>query len=124
VVFTSNFFEHIPTKEGLRATLCEAYRCLTPGGKIICMGPNIKYLPGKYWDFWDHFLPLTELSLSEVLELVGFRVQQCYPRFMPFTMVEGIRWPMLFVRTYVNAPIFWPLFGRQFLVIATRPTSH
>jgi SAM-dependent methyltransferase len=120
VVFTSNFFEHIPTKEILRATLDQAQRKLKPGGKIICMGPNIKYLPGKYWDFWDHFLPLTELSLREVLELVGFNVVRCHPRFLPYTMVDGIRWPMFFIRSYLKLPIAWPLFGRQFLVVAEK----
>lgn len=51
LVFTSNFFEHLPTKESLRATLREAFRCLKPGGRIICLGPNIKYLPGAIGTF-------------------------------------------------------------------------
>lgn len=120
VIFTSNFFEHIPDKATLRATLIEGYRCLKPGGRIICMGPNIKYLPGKYWDFWDHFLPLTELSLAEVLELVGFHVERREGRFLPYTMVNGIHWPMIFVRTYLRVPIAWNWFGRQFLVVARK----
>jgi len=82
VVFTSNFFEHLPTKESLRETLIQARRCLKPGGTLICLGPNIKYLPGAYWDFWDHFLPLTELSLGEALGLTGFRVVTRTARFL------------------------------------------
>jgi hypothetical protein len=46
------------------------------------MGSNIKYLPEMYWDFWDHYLPLTERSLQEVLELVGFKVERCIPKFL------------------------------------------
>ncbi len=53
VVFTSNFFEHLHTKRELRETLMQARRCLRPGGGIIALGPNIRYLPGKYWDFYD-----------------------------------------------------------------------
>lgn len=53
VVFTSNFFEDLPSKEALGRTLDEACRCLKPGGRLIAMGPNIKYVPGAYWDFWD-----------------------------------------------------------------------
>src|SRR6187402_3538775 len=68
VVFTSNFFEHLPDKAALGRTLDQARRCLKPGGRLIALGPNIKYLPGAYWDFWDHYLPLTELSLRESLE--------------------------------------------------------
>ena len=54
VVFTSNFLEHLPEKTALRRTLTESLRCLRSGGRIICLGPNIKYVPGAYWDFWDH----------------------------------------------------------------------
>ena len=62
VVFTSNFFEHLTGKDVLGATLDQVRRCLRPGGKLIAMGPNIRHVGGAYWDFWDHHLPLTELS--------------------------------------------------------------
>ena len=64
VVFTSNFLEHLPDRENIERTISEAYHCLKDNGIIICLGPNIKYLQGSYWDFWDHFIPITELSLS------------------------------------------------------------
>src|SRR5690606_19974021 len=54
VVFTSNFFEHLPDKECLSEPLRQALRCLNPGGRLIAVGPNIKYLHGEYWDFYDH----------------------------------------------------------------------
>jgi SAM-dependent methyltransferase len=47
VVFTSNFFEHLPTKQVLQSTLVEAYRCLKPNGRLIALGPNIKCLEGE-----------------------------------------------------------------------------
>src|SRR5262249_13889513 len=62
VVFTSNFFEHLPDKPALGRTLDEIFRCLKTGGQLIALGPNIKFTSGRYWDFWDHHLPLTELS--------------------------------------------------------------
>src|SRR5471030_2442902 len=37
VVFSSNFFEHLPDKNALRSTLSESWRCLKPGGKLICL---------------------------------------------------------------------------------------
>src|SRR6267154_1295534 len=43
VVFTSNFFEHLPNKDAIRRTPLEVYRCLRPGGRFIAMGPNMKY---------------------------------------------------------------------------------
>jgi SAM-dependent methyltransferase len=48
IIFTSNFFEHLPSKGALRRTMLEARRCLKPGGKIICFGPNIRFVPGTY----------------------------------------------------------------------------
>lgn len=123
VVFTSNFFEHLPGKESLRKTLGQAFRCLKPGGLLICMGPNIKYLPGTHWDFWDHYLPLTELSLAEGLELSGFRVTQTIGRFLPYSMSQGFTPPIIFLRLYLQMPSIWRYFGRQFLVIGRKPEA-
>jgi SAM-dependent methyltransferase len=120
LVFTSNFFEHLPSKSSLEATLREAWRCLRPGGQIVALGPNIKYLPGTYWDFWDHALPLTELSVAEGLQLAGFTVEQTIPRFLPFTMSNRRRYPLFFLRAYLRLPFIWPVFGQQFLVIAKK----
>jgi len=123
VVFTSNFFEHLPSKETLQRTLAEAFRCLKPNGRLICVGPNIKFLPGEYWDFWDHFLPLTELSLQEGLELTGFSVERKWPRFLPYSMSQGFTPPLVFLRLYLRLRFIWPILGKQFLVLARRPAG-
>lgn len=121
VVFTSNFLEHLPDKLSVEKTLAEAHRCLKPGGKIICMGPNIKYLAGPYWDFWDHFVPLTEESLAEVLSIKGFKVTEKIGRFLPYTMSNGRQPPLFALRFYLALPFAWRWFGKQFLVVAERP---
>lgn len=117
VVFTSNFLEHLPGKDSVRLTLAQARRCLKPGGRIICLGPNAKYLAGSYWDFWDHHVALTDVSLCEVLRLQGFAIERCVDRFLPFTMSGRRPRPLWLVRTYLQLPWLWWLFGRQFLVI-------
>jgi SAM-dependent methyltransferase len=124
VVFTSNFFEHLPSKESLRRTLDEAFRCLKSGGRIICLGPNIKYLPGRYWDFWDHRLALTELSLKEGLELAGFRVDWLRAKFLPYSMSQGLTPPLVMLRLFLKLPILWRIFGEQFLILATKPVAR
>jgi SAM-dependent methyltransferase len=117
IVFTSNFFEHLPDKDALRRTLLEAKRCLKDGGRIICLGPNIRFLHGAYWDFWDHFLPLTDRSLVEILHLAGFVVERVEPRFLPYSMSQGFTPPIGFISLYLRVPLLWRIFGKQFLVV-------
>jgi len=120
VVFTSNFFEHLPDKAALRETITQAARCLKPGGKIIALGPNIKFVPGAYWDFWDHFLCLTDKSLGEALENNGFRLTQSHGRFLPYSTVNTPEFPSALIRLYLASPWVWRIFGKQFLVVAER----
>lgn len=120
-VFTSNFFEHLPDKECLKQTLRQAFRCLKPGGRLIAMGPNIRYLPGRYWDFFDHNTILSDASLAEVLEMEHFALQQVTPRFLPYTLVNSPEYPLFLLRLYLAVPRLWWLLGRQFLVVAAKP---
>lgn len=121
ITFTSNFLEHLPDKQFLKRTLSESFRCLKPGGLIIAMGPNIKYLPGRYWDFFDHHVALTEASLGEALEMQGFALRQVTPRFLPYTLVRAPEYPLIFLRVYLKLPWLWRFVGRQFLMVATKP---
>jgi len=120
-VFTSNFFEHLPDKASLARTLRHTLRCLKPGGLLICLGPNIRYLHGRYWDFWDHYIPLTEKSLVEVLELTGFAIERTVARFVPYTMSGRRNPPLWTVRVYLQLPSLWSILGEQFLVIGRKP---
>jgi SAM-dependent methyltransferase len=120
VVFTSNFFEHLPDKASLQRTLREAHTALRNGGQLIAMGPNINQLHGAYWDFFDHYLPLTELSLAEALEKSGFEVISSWRRFLPYTMSHRKRYPIWMVHLYLSLPSLWHLFGKQFLIIARK----
>lgn len=121
VVFTSNFLEHLPNKSAIEATLKEACRCLRTNGTIICLGPNIRYLPGLYWDYWDHHVAITDSSMVEVLKLSGFEIVQIVPRFLPYTMSNGKNPPLFAVKTYLKLSFLWPLLGKQFLIIAKKP---
>jgi hypothetical protein len=122
-VFTSNFFEHLPSKDLLSGTLAQAMRCLRPGGRIIALGPNARYVGGAYWDFWDHHLALTDQSLKEALEIQGFSVRQAVRKFLPYTMVNKRPVPALFVSLYLTFRPAWNIFGKQFLIIAAKPTE-
>jgi SAM-dependent methyltransferase len=121
LVFTSNFFEHLPDKAALRRTLEEAFLALRTGGRLIALGPNIRLVPGAYWDFWDHYLPLTERSLAELGRLVGFQVEQTIAATLPYSMSQGFAPPLWAVRLYCSLPFLWPIFGKQFIVVLTKP---
>lgn len=123
LVFTSNFFEHLPDKETLGRTLDQAFRCLKPGGMLVALGPNLKALPGRYWDFWDHHLPLTEMSLSEGLVTRGFQIVRCHERFLPYTIVGGPEYPLWILEVYLKLKFLWRLGGKQFLVAARKPAE-
>ena len=124
VVFSSNFFEHLPSKSALEKTLLEAHRTLKTGGRLIAMGPNIKYLPGAYWDFIDHYLPLTELSILELMKKCGFDEEFCAGRFLPYTMSDGRQYPIWMLRFYLAVPFVWRFFGKQFLVVGRRKCAR
>ena len=120
VVFTSNFFEHLPDKAALSDTLGETLRCLKPGGRLIAIGPNIRALKGEYWDFWDHHVQLTERSMAELLTHKGFKVETCVARFLPYRMAGGPEYPFWMVKLYLKLPFVWPLWGKQFFVVARK----
>jgi SAM-dependent methyltransferase len=124
VVFTSNFFEHLPDKVALSATLREAFRCLKHGGRLIAIGPNIRYVPGRYWDFYDHHIPLSDASLAEALVIAGFQPEAVIGQFLPYTAVNSPEYPLLFLRLYLAIPLAWRILGKQFLVVAKKPLDR
>jgi SAM-dependent methyltransferase len=121
VVFASNFLEHVANKDVLLATLHECYRIIRPGGRMIVLMPNVRYLAGRFWDYLDHHVPLTHVSLVEALELAGFEPEVVIPRFLPYT-VKDSRLPVRaeLIRLYLRTPILWRVFGRQMFVVARR----
>ena len=120
-VFTSNFFEHLPTKPDLMSTLAECRRVTRTGGLIVVLMPNIRSLPGRYWDYLDHHLPLTHLSVAEALDLSGYDVVRQVGRFLPYT-VKDARFTVrpFMVRAYLRLPPAWRLLGRQMLVVGRK----
>jgi SAM-dependent methyltransferase len=124
VVFSSNFLEHLPDKQAVLHTLDECHRVLSRDGTLIVLMPNIRYLNGRYWDYFDHHTPLTHYSLVEALRLSGFDPIRTIPRFLPYTVKQrSIPRSASLLAIYLRLRFVWPLFGRQMLVIARRADS-
>lgn len=120
VVFASNFLEHLPDKQTCHRVFAEAHRVLRPQGRFIVMGPNIRFAYREYWDWFDHFLPLSDRSACEGLRQSGFRIVKSTPRFLPVTMESRLPVSHWLIRLYLAMPIFWLILGKQFLIVAER----
>lgn len=94
---------------------------LKPGGNFLVLGPNLRYLPGKYWDFYDHHIGLTHLSLCEALTLKGFDIELCIDRFLPYTTQgKRVTHPWL-IGMYLKLPISCKIIGKRFFIVAQKP---
>ena len=120
LVFTSNFFEHLPDKPAMSQTLNEIHRVLKPGGRLMILQPNIKYLYKEYWDFFDHNIPLSHPSMVEALVSHRFEPAVVIPRFMPFTTKSALPKGTFFIRMYLMFPLAWRIMGRQMFVLAEK----
>ncbi|MBF0589578.1 MAG: class I SAM-dependent methyltransferase [Magnetococcales bacterium] len=121
VCFTSNFFEHLPNKYVMDEVLSEVWRVLKPGGRFIALQPNLHAVGNKYWDYYDHHLPLTPNSCKEGFIKSGFTVQTLIPKFLPYTTKGALPKHPLWIRLYLSFPPLWRLLGGQFLIVGQKP---
>lgn len=120
-VFLSNFLEHLSDYRAVLALLQTILGKLEPGGTLLVLQPNFRLEPRRYFDFVDHQVILTDASLVEALEVVGFEIRERRARFLPFTSKSILpKWPWL-VSVYLRLrPAQW-LLGKQTFVVAARP---
>lgn len=121
VVFTSNFLEHLFTKQDLDKVFDQVMKVLKPGGRFVILGPNIRYLASEYWDFYDHYLPLSHLSVEEGLVQAGFEVTEIIPRFLPYSTRSALPQASFLIEAYLRMPLAWKVLGKQFLVTGRKP---
>ncbi len=117
IFFMSNFLEHI-NKDCIDRLFAAQYELLEPNGEIWILTPNIRYVGGKYWDFYDHITPITEKALIEIAGTYGFRVKKCISKFLPFTTKSKLPQATWIVRVYLRLmPLSGYFFGEQSFII-------
>jgi SAM-dependent methyltransferase len=119
-VFASNFFEHLPNRQSVIDTLAEIRRVLVPGGRLIIVQPNVKYLYMEYWDYFDHQLALSEKSMREAIVTSGFTIEKLQARFLPYTFRSRYPKGRFFVKTYLRFPVIQRIFGKQMFILARK----
>jgi SAM-dependent methyltransferase len=117
VAFMSNYLEHLPTGADVIEQFRVTHRLLKPGGRVIVLQPNIRFVGARYWDFVDHSVALTERSLTEAAELAGFRAETVIKRFLPYTTKSRLPKSPRLVRAYLRTPLVWRLLGEQTLFV-------
>ncbi|MEG4147773.1 methyltransferase domain-containing protein [Microcoleus sp. Pol12B5] len=121
-IFISNFFEHLRNKEELIQLILFCFEALKPGGSLLVVQPNFKYSFKEYYDFIDHQLPITHLSLQELLQTVAFEIDLIIPRFLPFSTKGRPASPLL-LKIYLKLPFLWRFLGGQMFVKASKPNN-
>jgi hypothetical protein len=61
--------------------------------------------------------------MVEALRLAGFSIEVAIPRFLPYTMSGKKEAPIWAIRAYLALPFVWRFIGKQFLVVARRPSQ-
>ena len=123
VVFANNFFEHL-SREDIVKTIREVYRVLKRESKFLILQPNIRFCFKDYWMFFDHITPLDDRSLSEVLEINGFKVVECKPKFLPYTTKSRLPKSIFLLKLYLKLPPFHYIFGKQAFIYAMKVREY
>lgn len=116
-VFASNFLEHFEWP-ALERMIRQIRRVLAPGGRLGLVQPNFRIAPNVYFDDYTHRTVFSDVSMCDWLGASGFRVVECVPRFLPFTVKSRLGGLTFLVPLYLRSP--WRPFAGQMFVVAER----
>lgn len=118
VVFMGCFLEHLPSKKAIVDVLLQIKKVLKRNGKLIILNPNIRFSTADYWDYFDHLTAVSDRSVVEALEALGYSIDLCIPRFVPNTIKDSLPKSPFLVKLYLHMPFLFPIFGKQMFIVA------
>tara|TARA_B100000787_G_C16195893_1_gene300812 strand:+ start:2649 stop:3329 length:681 start_codon:yes stop_codon:yes gene_type:complete len=71
IIYSKSFIEHFYYPEII---FLEAYRVLKPGGIIITLTPEWKFIYKSFYDDFTHRVPFTKDSLKDIHEMHNFKL--------------------------------------------------
>ena len=90
VIYSKSFIEHFYHPEKIFE---EAYRVLKPGGLIITLTPEWRYIYKSFYDDFTHRVPFTNESLQDIHKINNFTV---------LNVESFIQLPILFNKNYIS----------------------
>lgn len=94
IVYSKSFIEHFYYPEKIFE---EAYRVLKPGGIIITLTPEWKYIYKSFYEDFTHRVPFTDISLKDIHLMNNFK---------EITVESFIQLPVLFENT-ITSKLFY-----------------
>ena len=114
-VFASNLFEHL-TQAQFADVLAQLGRKARSGATLNIVQPNYRRAYKEYFDDYTHVTVYSDVSLCDFLEAHGWRVIECVPGFLPFSLKSGLPVRPWLVRLYLRLP--WKPLAKQMFVRA------
>jgi hypothetical protein len=114
-VFASNLFEHL-TQAEFANVLAQLHSKVRRGATLNILQPNYRRAYKEYFDDYTHATVYSDVSLCDFLEAHGWRVIECVPGFLPFSLKSGLPVQPWLIRLYLRLP--WKPFAKQMFVRA------
>ncbi len=115
LAFASNLFEHL-TQADFALCLEQVRAKLAPGGQLVILQPNYRRAYKEYFDDYTHIAVYSDISLCDFLQAHGYRILECRPGFLPFSIVSRLPVNRHLIRLYLMSP--WKPLAKQMLVRA------
>lgn len=119
IVLASNLLEHFEPDVTAKI-VAEVFSIMAPGGNFVIVQPNFRHAYKHYFDDYTHRSIFTDVSLPNLLRANGFVVNHVEPRFMPYSLRDGVL-PVIpaLIRAYLASPV--KPFSGQMLIVGNKP---